>query len=97
MKKIFYAKDFDSAVANPEAKELFRTNPTAFRTQVEKCVENSQKDMYTKSDDTESTLRFAQDCLNHHVLRELLRENVKDPTHISKNAIIAMIDKASKE
>lgn len=96
LKKIFYAKDFDNAVANPDAKELFSTNPTLFRAKVEECVEESQKNMYNNNS-TGGALTFSADCLNHHVLRELLKENVKDPSNISKNAIIAMIDKASKE
>jgi ubiquitin-protein ligase len=88
LKKIFYAKSFDEAVANPFAKELARTNPTAFRTQVDDCVRDSQKSVY------DGVPSFAEEKLAHRVLRELLYENIKDPNQVGKNAILSMISKA---
>jgi len=94
-KKIFYAKDFEDAKANPEAKALAQTNPTEFRTKVDQCVRESQKNVYDNSPE-DSSVQFNEEALTHRVLRDLLKANIKDPTQISKNTILAMIDKASK-
>lgn len=94
LKKIFYAKTFDDAVANPEAKKLAQTNPIAFRTKIDTCVQESQKKVYDNTEDT--TARFTEEILSHRVLRDLLKQNIKDPSQVSKNAILTMIDKASK-
>jgi ubiquitin-protein ligase len=97
LKKIFYAKTFDDAIANPEAKTLAQTNPTAFRTKVDQCVRESQITVYdTAEENDDITLRFSEEKLGHRVLRDLLKGNVKDPAQVSKNLILAMIDKASK-
>jgi hypothetical protein len=102
VKKIFYAKSFDDAKANLQAKELAQTNPTAFKTNVDHCVRESQKTVYDpdelKSDSTSSsaTVLFTEEKLSHRVLRDLLKANIPDPAQASKNAILAMIDKASK-
>lgn len=94
LKKIFYAKSFDEAKANPQAKELQKTNPTEYRKQVDACVRESQKNVFVNEDD--STACFTEEELGHRVLRDLLKANVKDPAQVSKQAILSMIDKASK-
>jgi ubiquitin-protein ligase len=107
LKKIFYAKSFDDAKANLEAKELAQTNPTAFKTNVDHCVRESQKNVYDPdelkaisssggSGGTGATVLFTEEKLSHRVLRDLLKANIPDPAQASKNAILAMIDKASK-
>jgi Ubiquitin-conjugating enzyme len=97
VKKIFYAKSYDdTAVANLEAKQLFQTNPSAFRTKIDECVRTSQKEVFEQQHDPTSLIKFTEDELGHRVLRDLLKANVKDPSTVSKNAIISMIDKASK-
>jgi ubiquitin-protein ligase len=94
LKKIFYQKTFDDAVANVEARNLAVRDPEAFRKEVDDCVRASQRDVYENSGDT--TARFTEEELGHRVLRDLLKANIKDPSQVSKNAILAMIDKASK-
>lgn len=96
LKKIFYAKTFDDAVANLEAKTLAQTNPTVFRTKVDTCVRESQKSVYDIAEDDDSTLRFSEEKLGHRVLRDLLKGTVKEPAQVSKNLILSMIDKASR-
>jgi ubiquitin-protein ligase len=96
LKRIFYAKTFDDAIANPEAKTLAQTNPTAFRTKVDQCVRESQKTVYDTAGDDDTTLRFSEEKLGHRVLRDLLKGTVKEPAQVSKNLILSMIDKASK-
>lgn len=97
LKKIFYAKTFDEAKSNLEAKVLAATNPTAFRTKVDQCVRESQKAVFVNDDnDVDLTLRFTEETLGHRVLRDLLKETVKEPAQVSKNLILTMIDKASK-
>jgi ubiquitin-protein ligase len=94
LKKIFYAKTFEDAAANGEAKHLAEKNPAAFRKRVDECVRQSQKEVFDNSEDT--LVRFTDDELGHRVLRDLLKANVKDPATVSKNAVLSMIDKASK-
>jgi ubiquitin-protein ligase len=97
LKKIFYAKTFEEAVANLEAKTLAATNPTAFRTKVDQCVRESQKAVFLNDkNEDDVTLKFTEERLGHRVLRDLLKGTVKDPAQVSKNLILTMIDKASK-
>lgn len=94
LKKIFYAKSFDDAKANPEARALSMRNPSGYRQKVDECVRDSQKDVYRNAED--SNLRFTDEQLSHQVLRDLLKANIRDVNQISKQAVLAMIDKASK-
>lgn len=94
LKKIFYAKSFDDAVANQEAVELQATNMAAYRAAVDACVRESQRQVF--QNDEASTAVFTEEELGHRVLRDLLKQNVKDPAQVSKQAILSMIDKASK-
>lgn len=109
VKKIFYAKTFEDATANLEAKELARTNPTAFTTNVHLCVTESNSSVYTKNGDDANnqdsvssssihtcTLQFSEETLQHRVLRDLLKDTVKDPNSISKNYVLTLIEKAQK-
>lgn len=99
LKKIFYAKSFDEATANPTARELASTDPSAYRQQVEDCVRQSQKLVYNLVTDEEavqhSLANFTEEQLGHRVLRDLLKANVKDPSTVSKTALLSMISKAS--
>ena len=111
VKKIFYAKTFQDAVANQEAKELAQTNPTAFTTNIHLCLSESNASLYTKhhhdtnNDNSSvslsngidgSTLQFSEEALHHRVLRDLLKETVKDPNSISKNLILNLVERARK-
>lgn len=93
LKKIFYAKSFDDAKANPEARDLAMNDPSEYRQKVDECVRDSQKDVFHNPED--SILRFTEEELSHQVLRDLLKANIRDPNQISKQAVLAMIDKAS--
>jgi ubiquitin-protein ligase len=94
LKKIFYAKTFEDAHANVEAKQLALSDPDAFRAKVDQCVRESQKFVYDNVEGTTAT--FSEEALTHRVLRDLLKANIKDPSQITKTTILAMIDKASK-
>ena len=104
VKKIFYAKTFQDAKANLEAKEFAQTNPIAFNTNIHLCVSESNKSIYARnSDDANnnssssietSTLQFSEEVLQHRVLRDLLKETVKDPNAISKNLILNLVEKS---
>ena len=109
VKKIFYAKSFQDAVANPEAKELAQTNPVAFTTNIHLCVSESNSSLCTKNDNNTnnnkslstidihtSTLQFTEESIHHRVLRDLLKETVKDPNAISKNLILTLVERARK-
>lgn len=95
VKKIFYAKDYADAQANPKAKVLHQSNPDEFRQRVDECVRESQKQVY-KDNVVQSTARFTEEQLSHRVLHDLLVQNVKDPTNVSSQALLAMIEKVSK-
>lgn len=107
VKKIFYAKTFEDAAANIEAKELAQTNPMAFTTNIHLCVSESNSSLYTTNnsdvnDDNSdssssiqmSTLQFSEETLQHRVLRDLLKETVKDPNAVSKNLILNLVERA---
>jgi ubiquitin-protein ligase len=93
-KKIFYAKSFDDAKANLEAKQMTKTDPAAYRKRVDACVGESQKAAFANSDGT--TAKFTEEILGHRVLRDLLKANVREPSQVSKQAVLSMIEKASK-
>lgn len=94
LKKIFYTKSFKDARADPSARRLSEEDPEQYRQRVEACVRDSQRDVFVNPD--ESTARCTDEELSHRVLRDLLRANVKDPQAVTKQAILSMIDKASK-
>lgn len=94
LKKIFYAKSFDDAQANPEARELSKSDPKTFRQKVDECVAQSQKKVFHNTPDTMA--KFTEEELSHRVLRDLLKQNVKEPSSVGKQAILSMIQKASK-
>jgi ubiquitin-protein ligase len=93
LKKIFYAKSFEDAKANAEARELATKYPAEFRQKVDACVLASQKQVF-QNDET-STAQFSEEELSHRVLLDLLKQNIKDPTAASKQVILSMIEKAS--
>lgn len=94
LKKIFYAKSFDDATAHMEAREAAKNDPNTYRKNVDLCVRESQKQVFIN--DEESTARFTEEELSHRVLRDLLKGNVRDPAHVSRQSVLSMIDKASK-
>jgi long-subunit acyl-CoA synthetase (AMP-forming) len=61
---------------------------------VDACVRESQRQVFVN--DADSTAVFTEEELGHRVLKDLLKQNVSDPTQVSKHAILSMIDKASK-
>lgn len=93
-KKIFYAKDFSDAYANTEAKKLAKEDPATYRKKVDECVGLSQKKAFANMEG--STAKFTEEVLGHRVLRDLLKANVREPTQVSKQAVLSMIEKASK-
>lgn len=95
LKKIFYLKAFgDDAKANPEAKELAKSDPESYRKKVESCVRESQKSVFVN--DPGCTARFTEEELSHQVFRDLLKRQLKDATQVNKQVVLNMIDKASK-
>ena len=93
LKKIFYAKTFEDAKANLEAKELAVSDPAKYRQNVDECVRDSQKDVFHITEG--STLKFTDEELSHQVLRDLLKMNIRDVSLINKQTVLAMIEKAS--
>jgi hypothetical protein len=66
-------------------------------TNIHSCVNESISTLYTKDindADGVSTLQFSEETLHHRVLRDLLKEAVKDPNAISKNTILALVERA---
>ncbi len=94
LKKIFYAKTFTDAKANVEAKNLAESDPEAYRKKVDHCVRESQKNMYLNEDD--STAKFTEEQVSHRVLRDLLKHHIRNESQVTKQAVLAQIDKARK-
>ncbi|CAJ1953639.1 unnamed protein product [Cylindrotheca closterium] len=94
LKKIFYSKNFADAKANVTAKELAEKDPEAFRKKIDSCVRESQKNMYTNDED--STAKFTEEQVSHRVLRDLLKHHIRNESQVTKQAVLAQIDKARK-
>lgn len=94
LKKIFYSKNFADAKANVAAKELAAKEPEAYRKKIDACVRESQKNMYTN--DPGSTAKFTAEQVSHSVLRDLLKHFIKSEAHVTKQAVLAQIEKARK-
>uniref|UniRef100_A0A7R9WV41 UBC core domain-containing protein n=1 Tax=Craspedostauros australis TaxID=1486917 RepID=A0A7R9WV41_9STRA len=94
LKKIFYSKNFADAKANPEARELAKKNPEAYRKKVDSCVRGSQKQVFVNEPGT--TVKFTEEQVSHRVLRDLLKHHIRHENQVSKNAVLAQIDKARK-
>lgn len=94
LKKIFYSKNFADAKANFPAKELAEKNPDAFRKKVDACVRESQKNMYGNEEG--STAKFTEEQVSHRVLRDLLKHHIRNESQVTKQAVLAQIDKARK-
>jgi len=94
LKKIFYSKNFADAKANPGARELAETDPQAYKKKVEKCVHESQKRVYVNQKG--STSRFTEEEVAHRVLRDLLKHHIRNDSQVTKQTVLAQIDKARK-
>jgi ubiquitin-protein ligase len=94
LKKIFYSKNFGDAKANLEAKNLAEKDPGAYRKKVDACVRESQKEMYVN--DAGSTAKFTEEQVSHRVLRDLLKHHIRNESQVTKQAVLAQIDKARK-
>ena len=94
LKKIFYSKNFADAKANIAAKELAEKNPDAFRKKLDACVRESQKNMYGNEEG--STAKFTEEQVSHRVLRDLLKHHIRNESQVTKQAVLAQIDKARK-
>jgi ubiquitin-protein ligase len=94
LKKIFYSKNFTDARANLEAKTLAEKDPEGYRKKVDACVRESQKNMY--SNDPGSTAKFTEEQVSHRVLRDLLKHHIRNESQVTKQAVLAQIDKARK-
>ena len=94
LKKIFYSKNFADAKANMDAKELSVNDPETFRKKVDACVRESQKNMY--NNDPGSTAKFTEEEVTHTVLRDLLKHHIKDESQVTKQAVLAQVEKARR-
>ena len=94
LKKIFYSKNFVDAKANPDARALAETNPEAYRRNVEDCVRDSQKSIYTNVET--STAKFTEEQVSHRVLRDLLKHHIRNENQVTKQAVLTQIEKARK-
>jgi ubiquitin-protein ligase len=94
LKKIFYSKNFMDSRANMEAKTLAEKDPEGYRKKVDACVRESQKNMY--ANDPGSTAKFTEEQVSHRVLRDLLKHHIRNESQVTKQAVLAQIDKARK-
>mmetsp|Transcript_19154 Transcript_19154/g.55706 ORF Transcript_19154/g.55706 Transcript_19154/m.55706 type:complete len:252 (-) Transcript_19154:1337-2092(-) len=93
LKKIFYMKGFgEEARANPEARNLARSRPSAYRKKVEACVKESQRSVFMNEPDC--TAKFSEDEVCHQVLRGLMKERLKDPATMTRAQILEMVSEA---
>lgn len=94
LKKIFYSKNFADAKANPSAKSLAERDPQAYKKKVEGCVHESQKSVYVN--EKGSTAKFTEEEVAHRVLRDLLKHHIRSENQVTKQTVLAQIEKARK-
>ena len=94
LKKIFYSKTFTDAKANPAARELFEKDPAAYKKKVEACVHESQKKVYVN--EKGSTAKFTEEEVAHRVLRDLLKHHIRNENQVTKQTILAQVEKSRK-
>jgi len=94
LKKIFYSKNFADAKANPEARELGMKDPEKYRKRVDECVRDSQRQVF--ANEPGSTVKFTEEQVSHRVLRDLLKHHIRHENQVTKQAVLAQIDKARK-
>lgn len=94
LKKIFYSKNFADARANPAAKDLAEKDPQAYKKKVEGCVHESQKSVYIN--EKGSTAKFTEEEVAHRVLRDLLKHHIRSESQVTKQTVLAQIEKARK-
>lgn len=93
LKKIFYMKSFgDEARANPDARDLVNSNHKEYRKRVEACVKESQREVFVNEEGCTAT--FSEDRLCHQVLRNLMKEGLKDPATMTRTQILEMVGEA---
>jgi len=91
LKKIFYVKNFgDDAVANKEARDLWKNDPAAYKKKVESCVNESQRSVFVN--DPGSTTKFAENNKCHQILRDMLKNHTKDPSALSRSMVLDMVN-----
>ena len=94
LKKIFYSKTFTDAKANPAARQLFEKDPAAYKKKVEACVHESQKKVYVN--EKGSTAKFTEEEVAHRVLRDLLKHHIRNEKQVTKQTILAQVEKSRK-
>eukprot|EP00531_Pseudo-nitzschia_arenysensis_P002093 CAMPEP_0116153508 /NCGR_PEP_ID=MMETSP0329-20121206/21284_1 /TAXON_ID=697910 /ORGANISM="Pseudo-nitzschia arenysensis, Strain B593" /LENGTH=541 /DNA_ID=CAMNT_0003650425 /DNA_START=448 /DNA_END=2073 /DNA_ORIENTATION=- len=94
LKKIFYSKNFADAKANPAARELAGKDPAAYKKKVEGCVHESQKKVYVN--EKGSTAKFTEEEVAHRVLRDLLKHHIRNDNQVTKQTILAQVEKSRK-
>jgi ubiquitin-protein ligase len=94
LKKIFYSKNFTDAKANMIAKTLAEEDVEAYRKKVEECVQESQRNVY--KNDEPSTAKFTEEQVSHRVLRDLLKHHIRNESQVTKQAVLAQVEKAQK-
>lgn len=87
LKKVFYMKTFgDHATANIEAREMARNDFSSYRKKVESCVRESQRSVYVN--EPNCTAKFAEENACHILLRDLMKQRMKDPNLIARQQIL---------
>merc|ERR1712150_248479 len=93
LKKIFYVKNFgEDAVANKEARDLWKNNPSEYKKRVQSCVDESQRSVFVN--DPGCTTKFTEDNVCHQFLREEMNKHVKDPSSLSRSMILDMVNES---
>lgn len=96
LKKIFYMKSFgDHVVANLEARDLSRSDPAAYRKNVDKCVRESMRSVYMN--EPGCTVKFLEENSCHAMLKAMMKKKFKDPASISRTVILDMVKEAQEK
>ena len=97
LKKIFYMKAFPEGdtVANVEARDLSVQNLSEYRKRVDDCVTASQKAVFVNTVEG-CTAKFSEEEMSHEILRELMHQNLTDPSTMTRTQVLEMVQEASE-
>lgn len=82
-------------VANVEARDLSLQNLAEYRKRVEDCVTASQKAVFVNTVEG-CTAKFSEEEASHEILRELMHQNLTDPSTLTRTQVLEMVQEASE-
>ena len=79
-------------IPSTEAREMAKNDFSSYRKKVESCVRESQRSVYVN--EPNCTAKFTEDNACHVLLRDLMKQRMKDPNLISRQHILDCVQES---